>query len=490
MVRPVVLAFLLAPFYFNCSTEGGIGSLAGVNENEFPGDEENPLEEMESEMESEMEVLGSEKPSPTGELSGGMGGSGDGGEVAVARELSLSAIDLSDLDLMLRNPNGVTTAKVGERNFLFLTDRNVHHESQQGQQVQQGSHLEGGKNGVSVLEIREDGSLRKVSSVEDNSQLQLAGAWGVTTAEIGEDAYLFVSGIYDDGVSVFRIEHDGSLVHTDSNSDARKGTDVAKALTTAKVDGKTFLFAGGFNDNGLRVFRVKSNGKLRVKDDLSDYINVENDLQISDPWGMTTAEVDEETFLFVAGYHDDGMSVFKVENNGVLTSVTNVRDESDEAFRLTRPTGITKEVIDGNTFLFVAGRGTVDTGEDCGLNVFRIERGGKVVNVANFSDMMGKEDKGKRQLYGIWNLLAKKIGGEHYLFITQYFQDKSSGISIFRIEEGGNLVSEKTLTEGYGPTALERPFGIVTTELAGATYLFLAELRQEKLSAFHVHVPQ
>ena len=48
--------------------------------------------------------------------------------------------------------------------------------------------------------------LTSVTNVSDDDNLELLGAFSVTTALIGSTNYLFVAGIGDDGVSVFRIE--------------------------------------------------------------------------------------------------------------------------------------------------------------------------------------------------------------------------------------------------------------------------------------------
>ena len=490
IVKLILLFFLTTPFYFNCADEAAIAGLVGASENEVGGDEENqeaekvapelpsPIVGLPEEEPIEVEAVEEKKLPEEAVVEAVV-------EIAVPREVSLSPIDLSDLDLAVNRPGGVALAKVGERDFLFFLDSDGENASGRTR-----------RNRVSVLEVMEDGTLTRAYSVTNSPKVSLEGVWGVTTAEVGENVYLFVGRLGNgvrgsDGVSVFRVEDDGELVLTDDVKDERHvgKEDVGKALTTAQVNGKTFLFAGGFGNRGLSVFRVKDDGELRVKQELDDPKGMDNSLQITDPWGMTTVEVGGETLLLVTGHNDHGFSALKVAGNGRLSSVTNVRDESDEDFLLTRPTGITTEVVGGTTFLFVAARGDSDTDEDCGLNVFRLEEAGgeiKVINVTNFSHMPndeGASGEDNAAFHGIWNITADEVQGEHYLFVTQDNDMGNSGIGVFLIEESGNLVKEKFLTDGHG-AALERPYDVAAKNLGGEAYLFLTELHQTTISAF------
>ena len=65
---------------------------------------------------------------------------------------------------------------------------------------------------MSVFSVGNDGGLNNVTNVSDDSSLELDGVASVTTAVVGSITYLFVAGQSDDGVSVFSVAADGSLV--------------------------------------------------------------------------------------------------------------------------------------------------------------------------------------------------------------------------------------------------------------------------------------
>ena len=66
-------------------------------------------------------------------------------------------------------------------------------------------------DGVSIFEVATDGNLTNVANIQDNATLQLDGAPTVTTAQIGSNTYLFVTGRNDHGVSVFRIDNNALI---------------------------------------------------------------------------------------------------------------------------------------------------------------------------------------------------------------------------------------------------------------------------------------
>ena len=131
-------------------------------------------------------------------------------------------------------------------------------------------------------------SLVNVYNIDDTGDLNLAGARGLTTAQIGSNTYLFVAGQNDDGVSVFQVSSDGSLVNVDNIDDTGDlELDGASSVSTAKIGNSTYLFTTGFSDDGVSVFEVLGNGSL---------VNIANiddtgDLELDGGASVTTAKI-------------------------------------------------------------------------------------------------------------------------------------------------------------------------------------------------------
>src|SRR5256714_10312364 len=187
-------------------------------------------------------------------------------------------------------------------------------------------------------------------NVTDGGALHLNFATGVTTAVVGGTTYVFVAGQGDDGVSVFSVAANGTLTNAFNVSDAGAlELDGAIRLATEQIGSTTYLFVPGHQDNGVSVFSVAANGAL------TNVANVTDDgtLKLAAAVGVTTALSGGNTYLFVAGETDSGVSVFSVAANGALTNVANVSDNG--TLNLSGAQEATTAIVGGNTYLFVAG---------------------------------------------------------------------------------------------------------------------------------------
>jgi hypothetical protein len=183
--------------------------------------------------------------------------------------------------------------------------------------------------------------------------LELDGASSVHTARVGASTYLFVAGESDWGVSVFRVAADGTLTNTDNVS----GLPGASSVHTAQVGTSTYLFAARSFIDGVVVFRVADDGTLVNVDNVSDGGTLELDGASS----VHTAQIGANTYLFVAGYNDDGVSVFQTGRpaNHNFTNALNVERgnsysgnliaNSNDYYRIYLPAGTFRFSTSGET---------------------------------------------------------------------------------------------------------------------------------------------
>ncbi len=256
-------------------------------------------------------------------------------------------------DIYLSGDSSATTAEVDGTTYLFVSG--------------------GVDDGISVFELGSDGNLdNNVDNVTDseNPRYKLNGASSVTTAEVDGTTYLFASaGSPDNGVSVFEVLTGGILKHVydESNRDnSRTELNGASSVTTAEVGGNTYLFVAGELDNGVTVFKVNSNGSLSYTDavDDRDQDNVGSSYNLNGASSVTTAEINGSTYLFVSALFDNGVSVFRVSNSGKLDNVENISDGG--SLELRGANSVHTAVVGGKTFLFVTGF------SDDGISVFQV----------------------------------------------------------------------------------------------------------------------
>jgi 6-phosphogluconolactonase (cycloisomerase 2 family) len=334
---------------------------------------------------------------------------------SVADDGTLANVDnvSDDATLELAGPGSVTTAVVGGTTYLFVTGID--------------------DSGVSVFSVADDGTLANADNVSDDATLELNGARDVTTAVVGGTTYLFVTGINDNGVSVFSVADDGTLTNVDNvTDDATLELRGARGVTTAVVGGTTYLFVTGFNDSGVGVFAVAADGTLSSVDNVTD----DAALELFGAAHATTAVVGGTTHLFVTGFDDDGVSVFSVAADGTLTNVDNVSD--DATLELVRATGVTTAVVGGTTYLLVTGS------LDDGVSVFSVAAGGTLANVDNVSDDATLE------LDGASGVTTAVVGGIHHLFVTGFFDD---GVSAFALDGNVPLLGDVLWRHSDGTAA-------------------------------------
>ncbi len=304
-------------------------------------------------------------------------------------------------DYELNGARGITTAKIGELTYIFVAGRYDH--------------------GISVFQLNNDDTLSQVSKIESSSKLELNGVQQLATAKVGANTYLF-TGAYDgfntDGVlSIYNIGSNGGLTLLDSviDSAALQLNQISK-ITTAEVNGATYLFAAGRVDNGVSVFNV-SDGKLNY---ITSINNADSDAYtIEAILGITTAEVNGTTYLFVSGAIDNSINKFTVGNDGVLTYVDSVVDNNE--LQIDGVQDITTTKVGDTTYLFGAGY------DDGGVSMFSIADNGKLINVANIKD---EDNSELLQLAGAMKITTGKVDDSTYLFA---FGHADEGISLFKV---------------------------------------------------------
>ena len=205
---------------------------------------------------------------------------------AVINEQTLNDSDNSNYEL--NGASGLATAVVNGNTYLYVAGFD-----------------DDGVTAFRVPVTPSDG-LSFVGKYSDSTSYELNGAIDVTTANIGGTHYLFVAGYLDDGVSIFRISNNGQLSHVDSISGS--ALNGARTVTTVEIVGATFLFVGAQLNDSISIYRINRNGIWSYIDNIIDNSSYE----LNEVWDITTAVVDGNTYLFAAGYTDDGVSVFRV----------------------------------------------------------------------------------------------------------------------------------------------------------------------------------
>ena len=183
-------------------------------------------------------------------------------------------------------------------------------------------------HGVQVLRI-ENGELVPVQAVSDTTQLGLYNAAAIEVVTVGTEKYLLVLGEGDSAINSFRIgttgpDPIGHLTHVqtifdDTPGGASTGLYGAFSLDTVTIGGAVFAVVGAYRDHALTVFRIDANGMMTQTAIVTDADSP--NYRLNYPRDVTIADVGGRSFVYASSTEDDGISVFELSATGTLTSV-------------------------------------------------------------------------------------------------------------------------------------------------------------------------
>ncbi|WP_111710101.1 Dabb family protein [Lutibacter citreus] len=157
-------------------------------------------------------------------------------------------------------------------------------------------------NVIETFKILNSGSLELVSLVEDTDKTYLGTAITLQVIHMKKSSYLFIGGLEETpGLSSFKIQDDGKLTHVQSMKDTNKiHTDGIIGMFTHVVKGKTFLYTSGFQDNGVSSFRVYDNGKFKNINNISDNTT---DRYLTGAYPVTGVTLGDNKYVVVGHRH-------------------------------------------------------------------------------------------------------------------------------------------------------------------------------------------
>lgn len=193
-----------------------------------------------------------------------------------------------------------------------------------------GSHyiFAGGFGDIDVFKLSKNGKLIHLTKQE--LYKEKGPARGMVADNINGTDFLFVANKFGDAIEVFKILNNGTLKRVFMIKDTEE-THIGTAITLQVIHMKksSYLFAGGLEETpGLSCFKIHDNGELSHVQSIKDNDKIHTDGII----GMFVHKIDNKTFLYTGGFQDNGVSSFRVYNNGKFKNVNNIDDNTTDRF--------------------------------------------------------------------------------------------------------------------------------------------------------------
>lgn len=273
-------------------------------------------------------------------------------------------------------------------------------------------------------------SVTTVSSatVADTAATYLKNVFAVSSFAMGGDDWVLAGSYTEAGISLFRLEADGTLTNT-ANAATGISAEAISAITTAS--GKTFAFIGG-QQNGLATYEVGPGGTLTSKGVLSS--TAEHNL--TDIEAIHTMEIGGAAYLVTTSMSSPRMTLWQVDDNtGALSETSFLSDNSNSALELDDVRGMDVVTTAGGSQYIVA------AGGDDGIGSYRVAPSGQLEAVSLIPDT------GVLRLNDVdWISSYTTTHGQSYV----YAGGQDAGISVFRVGEDGTLTSVQNWVGGVG----------------------------------------
>lgn len=290
---------------------------------------------------------------------------------------------------------GIVADNIGGTDYLFVGNK--------------------GAGAVEVLSIAQDGRLNSVFLLDDTEETYLGTVITLQVIHINNKSFLFAGGLEETpGLSSFEIKADGTLLHVQSiKDDEAIHTDGIIGMYTHKIKGRTFLFTGGFQDNGVSSFRIFPDGRFENINNVAD--NTVN-RYLTGTYPVDGVTLGETHYVIVGHrhhkyyrradfikrknftYHGDGVSVFKVSELGELQAHFVLTD--DERTRLSGQTRIEVIKLDETRAIVAVG-----TRDDASMQICALTADGTL-------HPLGARDVEYPIYYG---MASAKIGGDLFI---------------------------------------------------------------------------
>jgi 6-phosphogluconolactonase (cycloisomerase 2 family) len=328
------------------------------------------------------------------------GGVGNVDVYSLDKEGLLTPISNHELHMQKGPARGMVADNINGTDFLFVANKHG--------------------NVIETFKILDNGALERVALVEDTDETHLGTAITLQVIHMKSASYLFIGGLEETpGLSSFKIHDDGKLTHVMSMKDDETiHTDGIIGMFIHKIKGKTFLYTGGFQDNGVSSFRVYDNGKFKSINSISDNTT---DRYLTGAYPVTGATLGDNHYVVVGHrhhkyyerggfikrpdfvYHGDGVSVFKVNRNGALVPHFVLKD--DETTKLQGQTRIEIVSNDNNEAVLAVG-----TRDDASIQLLKLNKDG-ILSPINYLET------GYSIYYG---LRSHKIGNDNFLIAGSF----------------------------------------------------------------------
>lgn len=216
------------------------------------------------------------------------------------------------------------------------------------------------------------------------------------------------------GLSAYRVEIDGNVTFISNYYDDTTtffGSPVE--LASVNIDDQSFLYVAGIGENAISVFSINSNGGLNLVQSVPD-----NGLyRINGTFSLQIEAIGEKKYMVSSGIGDIGFSLFEIGQNGIITHVSSTNNSVD--YRVDDVVTVEKN---GNTYFYAAGSAKIAAFEMVGEKL-------------KYKFEITESSNPELHLNAVHEIKKITIGESTYLIAG----GGDDGLSLFSVQQDGTL---------------------------------------------------
>ncbi len=279
---------------------------------------------------------------------------------------------------------------------------------------------------MAIHEIGNDGGFDDVSPPAGSIATQMARISAATSIEIDGTNFAYFASSDRGGFKGYQMDADYDLLEITSRNDNAKAHlgDVTDMIATTAY-GKWFMFAISGTDAGVSSYRLDKNGQTYSKHNTGP----EDGIGIDAPSALTTVAAGGDVFLVVAASGSNSLTVFRINQQGVMREKDHVIDDGETRFE--NISALEAVEVNGRSFILAGG-------SDDGITLFELTpRGGKLKLWGVLEDSDGVS------LSDVSDIEAIMIGDEMHIYVSSAHENGISHLTATLGDLAGPMIGTK-----------------------------------------------
>ena len=170
-------------------------------------------------------------------------------------------------------------------------------------------------------------SLNATDSIDhlDGTDLELTGAWDITTFKSDVKTYAIVAAFDDDGIQILNITDPSNITTAGKITGDGTNTDDlelngARAITTFKSGGHTYAAVAANADDGVQILNITDPSNITAAGKITGDGTNTDDLELNGAYDIATFKSGTGTYAAVAANVDDGVQILNITDPSNITA--------------------------------------------------------------------------------------------------------------------------------------------------------------------------